>query len=258
MNIHSEIQPLLQNIQHLTFERYIDNSTIKEKNKKYYKNLFKKYMKFCNDKYLMNNIVSKNECPLDANINIYDTSNVLEFIKQKCSFKRTSIHKILNVFLIALNKCTRNPNLEYPSSLGQILKPYNKYYIQLDGLKYFMNYLKRKEDFQTFVIFELLYKFGIRVGAISKIKVMDINEEGVIIFHEKNQKKPKRNLSEKFYQKIKYLISINKLKERDFLFFNNYKNKSEKRGKLLARICFAQHIQLKPFKKMGLSRRQKN
>ena len=41
-----------------------------------------------------------------------------------------------------------------------------------------MNYLKMKEDFQTFVIFELLYKFGVRVGAISKIKVKDINEEG--------------------------------------------------------------------------------
>ena len=31
---------------------------------------------------------------------------------------------------------------------------------------------------------------------------MDINEEGVIIFHEKNQKEPKRKLSEKLYQKI--------------------------------------------------------
>jgi integrase len=43
----------------------------------------------------------------------------------------------------------------------------------------------------------------------------------------KIKKKPKRKLSEKLYQKIKYLISINKLKERDFLFFNNYKNKSD-------------------------------
>ena len=100
-------------------------------------------MKFCNDKYLLNNLVYKNECPLDANINIYDPSNVLEFIKQK--YKRTSIQKILNVFLRALKKCTRNPNLEYPSSLGQILKPYNNHYIQLDELKNFMKYLKEKK-----------------------------------------------------------------------------------------------------------------
>ena len=99
--------------------------------------------------------------------------------------------KNINIFLINLKKCTRNPNPEYPSSFGIILNPYNKHYIQLDELKNFMNYLKMKEDFQTFVIFELLYKFGVRVGAISKIKVKDINEEGVIIFREKNQKNPK-------------------------------------------------------------------
>ena len=132
MNIHSEIQPLLQNIQPLTLERYIDNSTIKEKNKKYYKNLLKKYMEFCNNKYIQNNIVHKNECPLDVNINVYDPSNVIECIKEKCTFRRTSIQKILNIFLRALKKCKRNPNLEYPSSLGIILKPYNKHYIQFD------------------------------------------------------------------------------------------------------------------------------
>ena len=197
MNIHSEIQPLLQNIQPLTLEKYIDNSTIKEKNKQYYKNLFRKYMEFCNEKYIQNNIVHKSDCPLDANINIYEPSNVMEFIKEKCNFKRTSIQKILNIFLRALRKCTRNPNLEYPSSLGQILKPYNKHYIQLDELKNFMNYLRRKKDFQTFVIFELLYKFGVCVGAIAKIKVKDINEEGVIVFHEKNQKKPQTKFKRK-------------------------------------------------------------
>ena len=45
------------------------------------------------------------------------------------------------------------------------LKPFNKHYIQIDELRNFMNYLKRKGDFETCLIFELLYKFGIRVGA---------------------------------------------------------------------------------------------
>ena len=65
-----------------------------------------------------------------------------------------------------------------------------------------MNYLKRKEDFHTFVIFELFFQFGMLVGAISKIRFKDIKEERVIIFHEKNQKNPKRKLSEKLYNKI--------------------------------------------------------
>ena len=53
------------------------------------------------------------------------------------------------------------------------------------------------------------------------------NEQGVITFREKNQKRPKRNLSEILLRKIKYLISINKLRENDFLFFSNHKNNSD-------------------------------
>ena len=157
MNIHTEIQPLLKNIELLTLEKYIDNSTIKEKNKKYYKNLFTKYIDFCDQKYLRNDLLSKNDCPMDVNVNIYDPSNVLEFIREKCTFKRTSTQKILNVFLRALKKCTKNPNLEYPSSLGHFIKPLNKHYIKHNELKNFMNYLKMKKDFQTFLIFEILY-----------------------------------------------------------------------------------------------------
>ena len=53
-----------------------------------------------------------------------------------------------------------------------------------------------EQGWAPFFTLELLYKFGIRVGAIAKIKVMDIDEHGVIIFREENQKMPKRNLSE--------------------------------------------------------------
>ena len=213
-NLHTEIQPLLKNIKPLTLEKYIDNSTIKEKNKKYYKNLFTKYIEYCNQKYLSKYIEIKEDCPLDINIGIYDPSNVLDFIKDKCKFKRSSIPKILTVFLRVLRKCTRNPNLEYPSSIGQFLKPFNKHYIQFDELRNYMNYLKRKEDFETCLIFELLYKFVIRIEAIAKIKVMDIDEHGVITFREKNQKRPKRNLREILLRKIKYLIINKQIKRK--------------------------------------------
>ena len=46
-----------------------------------------------------------------------------------------------------------------------------------------------KKDFQqVFIIFELLYKFCIRVGANTKLKVKDIDNDGIITFNEKNQK----------------------------------------------------------------------
>ena len=49
-----------------------------------------------------------------------------------------------------------------------------------------MGYLKQKEDFQIFIIFDLLYKFRIWVGAIAKLKVKDIDNNGIITFNEKN------------------------------------------------------------------------
>ena len=57
-----------------------------------------------------------------------------------------------------------------------------------------MSFLKEKEDFQTCLIFELLYKFGVWVGAIAKLKIFDINDKRIITFHEKNQKTPKRKI----------------------------------------------------------------
>ena len=128
LNIHNEIQPLLKNIQPLTLDKYFEYSNIKEKNKKYYKNLFKRYIEYCNKDYIKNEIIANNSCPLDMNKKIYVPSNVLAFLKEKYSFQRTFVKKILNVFLRALRKCTQNPNLEYPSSLGQITKSYIKHF----------------------------------------------------------------------------------------------------------------------------------
>ena len=111
------------------------------------------------------------KCPLGLETNVHDPSNVLEYIIKKCNYKRTTTHKIINVFLRALRKCTRNPSLEFPSSLGKPQKPYIKNYITYDELKKFMNYLKTKEDFQICLIFELLFKLELEQYQKLKLKI---------------------------------------------------------------------------------------
>lgn len=64
-----------------------------------------------------------------------------------------------------------------------------KHYVQFEELIKFVNYLKTNKDN---IIFEILYKFGIRVGAIEKLKIEDFAEDGTIIFNEKNNKIIKR------------------------------------------------------------------
>ena len=81
---------------------------------------------------------------------------------------------------------TRNPSLDYSVPLGKEESPNIKYYIKYNELFNFMNYLKMKKDYELSIIFEILYTFGIRVSALAKIKVQDLSELGIIIFHEKN------------------------------------------------------------------------
>ena len=125
-------------------------------------------------------------------------------IIKKCNYKRTT-HKIINVFLWALRKCTRNSSLEYPSSLGKPQKPYIKRYTTYNELKKFTNYLKTKEDFQKCFIIELFFK--LELEQYQKLKLRYKWRR----FHNflwKNQKTPKRKLGIKLLKKMKFLIIL--------------------------------------------------
>ena len=37
-----------------------------------------------------------------------------------------------------------------------------------------------------FILFGILYKFGVWFGSLSKLKVKDLSEDGTLFFHEKN------------------------------------------------------------------------
>lgn len=73
------------------------------------------------------------------------------------------------------------------------------------------------------------------MGAISKLKVCDIEEDGTIIFHEKNNKTIKRKLKQKLFEKIKLLIKSNNRDKNDFLFYPNLNpNNLEESDKLMS------------------------
>lgn len=154
---------------------------------------------------------------------------------EKFNFDRTSVKKIRDIFLLAMRKCTRNPNLDYSVPLGQTKPPYLKHYIKFEELEKFMQYLKANKDLELSLIFELLYKFGIRVWAISKLKVDDILDDRTIIFNEKNNKIIKRKLKEKLFEKLNKLIKMNERKPKDYIFYPNLKpNNIEERSKIFS------------------------
>lgn len=230
--LHNIILPLLKPAKPMTLETYIELSSLKDHNKIYLKNLFKKYLDFCKKDLHYTDYKCIDGCPLDLNLDIYNPDNVIRFMKEKCNFKRTSIKKIRDIFLLAMRKCTKNPSLDYSVPLGQTENPKLKHYIKYDELVKFLKYLKENRDYQLFIIFEILYKFGVRVGAVSKLKVNDISDDKTMIFHEKNNKVLKRHLKDKLYEKIVKLIKVNSLNINDYIFYPHLnKNDESERAK---------------------------
>ena len=100
-----------------------------------------------------------------------------------------------------------------------------------------MTYLKGKGNLQLFILFELLYKFGVRVGALSKLKVKDLSEDGVLIFHEKNNKSITRKLKNKLNEKLRKFIRLNSFDINDYIFFPHLSCKDEdRRAKLFSNM----------------------
>lgn len=205
----------------MTLEKYIDLSTIQEHNKTYLKSLFRRYIEYCEKDLNFNDFKIIDNCPLDLNLDIYNPDNVIKFMRDKCNFKRTSTKKIRDIFLRAMRKCTRNPSLDYTIPLGANENPNIKHYISYEELKKFLVYLKEKGSIELLILFELLYKFGVRVGALSKLKVKDLSDEGILEFHEKNKKIVKRKLRPKLIEKLRNLIKFNFLNKDNFIFFPN-------------------------------------
>jgi integrase len=178
-HIHNMILPLIKPIQPMTLQNYVGLSSLKEHNKKYLRSLFKKYTDYCKKDLNISDFKTIDGCPLDLNLDIYNPDNVIRFMKDKCNFKRTNVKKIRDIFLRAMRKITRNPSLDYSVPLGNIQNPNIKHFMNHEELKQFMIYLKGKGNLQLFILFELLYKFGVRVGALSKLKVNDLSDEGL-------------------------------------------------------------------------------
>ena len=80
-----------------------------------------------------------------------------------------------------------------------------------------MKYFKANKDFELPLIFELLYKFGIRVGAISKLKFDDILDDRTIIFNEKTNKIIKRKFKGKLLEKFKKIIKMSERKKKIYI-----------------------------------------
>ena len=109
-------------------------------------------------------------------------------------YKRSSVKKNLNTLLRYLKVATKNLFLAYDLPIGVGEPPKLKLLVSQEGLIKFAKYLNSKKLYIMIVICIIMYKFGLRIRALAKLKINDLLNNDVIIFKEKNSKIIKRRL----------------------------------------------------------------
>jgi integrase len=187
--------------------------------------LVNKYIQYCNN--IMNSKITSNkgEVSLEEMPSIYEPDMAYEFItKKNPPYKSTTVKKHLNSLFRLLKISTNNPFLRYTLPIGNCEATKLKHLLTINEIKNFIIYLNQTRHY--FVIVMLLYKFVVRIGAISKLRCLDLDNNNQIIFKEKNNIIIRRLLLNEASSVIHRLIDECNLKKEDFLFYD-FKFKEE-------------------------------
>ena len=144
------------------------------------------------------------------------------FVVNKNKYQRSSIKKRVNILLGFIRLATKNPYLNYDLHIG-IGEPVKLKHIITKELIKFFRFLNSKKLYVITVMCLLMYKFGLRVGALAKLKVSDLIPNGIIIFREKNNNVIKQALIKETFDILNIMIRELELDENQicFIFLNS-------------------------------------
>ena len=114
---------------------------------------------------------------------------------------------------------TKNPFLSYDFPIGKSEPSKLKHIITIDELEKFIKYLNENKFYVIIVICLLMYKFGLRIGSLAKLKVRDLLINNIIISKEKNAKLIKRKLLPETSSILGRLINVCELNPDDYFFY---------------------------------------
>ena len=226
------INPFISSKKNYSLQECVQNSLLNEKTKTSTLSLIRKYEEYCSKELSKNIENSKGELKPEEITSIYNPQNAYNFIcSKKKEYKRSSIKKNLNTLLRYLRLATKNPFLTYDLPIGIGEPPKLKHIISQEELERFVKYLNSKKLYIMIVICMLMYKFGLRIGALAKLKTNDLLNDDVIIFKEKNSKIIKRQLLKETANILRTIIYEQELKEDDYFFyFYKFKNDENQRS----------------------------
>lgn len=141
--------------------------------------------------------------------------------------KKQRLKKFINI----IRKAAGDTSLMYSYNYPKSMKTNIKHLITDEEIIKYINYLKEEGLFEQLLIIELLFKFGFRIGAISKIKVKDLSEDNNLVLLKKNMELIKRKLFSETANKLRQLIKIQKITRNDFINFpSKFKQNTNKRA----------------------------
>jgi integrase len=159
----------------------------------------------------------------------------------------------LKKFLYIIRKATGDASLMYTGNLPRNTKAKLKHVISKEELINYTDYLKRNGLFESLLIVELLFKFGFRIGALSKLKTKNLTSDNILIVVEKNSEIVKKKLLKDTANKLRELIKIQKISNNDYIFFpGKFKNNEHKRSKFLSSYIKKSMINSKAFPDNGV------
>ena len=147
-----------------------------------------------------------------------------------------------------MRKATGDASLIYKGNFPKNIKTKIKHLITEKKLTNYTNYLKKCGLYESLLLVELLYKFGFRIGALSKLKVKNLSEDNILILVEKNSEIIKKKVMNKTAEKIRKLIKIQNLNKDDFIFFpNRFLDNENKRAKFFSYYVKKSMVESKAF-----------
>ena len=211
------LKPVIENFEPVSFDSIISTSywdpNVKEANLA----LFKSYQKYC----------------LENNKKLYDIDNAFIYLKDIKKYKLSTFKHRLRLFIRIFKKALKDPFIETSFYFGSKEPPKIKHLVSTNEIKRFINFLKEKQNFSILLMIEILYKFGVRVGALTKLKVFSYDfEQHIITFKEKNKVLIKRKVLEGLGKRIESLIKSQKLKKDDFLFMKEIFPRNENKRRI--------------------------
>ena len=218
-----------------SYKDVINASFLLPQTKKEYLSFFRLYEDFIIDKNRIEIINAYNEKREPNLLNLYNPENAWQFIMDNKKLNNLTKKQRLKKFLSIMRKATGDASLIYKGNFPKNIKTKIKHLITEKELTNYTNYLKKCGLYESLLLVELLYKFGFRIGALSKLKVKNLSEDNILILVEKNSEIIKKKLMDKTAEKIRKLIEIQNLNKNDYIFFpNRFIDNENKRAKFFS------------------------